>query len=94
MARSIATNPGTEVLSFGANAFLPGTARAKYGGAGYVILSENLERLADGADDEAPRHSPRGWPSTGPAEPRSSPRRRRGTRRRRTRGRPPTSRPC
>ena len=45
--------PGVEVLSFGANAFLPGTVRPKYGGAGYVILSDDLERLADGGDDDS-----------------------------------------
>ncbi len=45
--------PGLEVISYGANVFLPGTLRRKYDGAGYVILSDDLERLADGGDDDS-----------------------------------------
>ena len=43
-------HPGVEILSYGANAFLPGTLRPKYNGAGYVIMSNNLDALVDGGD--------------------------------------------
>src|SRR5674476_281240 len=43
--------PGVEVISYGANAFLPGTQRPKYNGGGYLVLADNLEALADGGDD-------------------------------------------
>jgi hypothetical protein len=45
-------HPGVEIISFGANVFLPGTQRPKYDGAGYVVLDDNLEILADGGDPE------------------------------------------
>jgi hypothetical protein len=42
--------PGIDVLSFGRLVFLPGTRRPKYGGAGYQVIFEDLEALADGGD--------------------------------------------
>ena len=39
--------PGVEILSHGTNVFLPGTARTKYAGGGYGILTDQLEALAD-----------------------------------------------
>jgi hypothetical protein len=44
--------PGIDVLSFGKLVFLVGTQRPKYGGAGYRIVSDNLEALADGGDPD------------------------------------------
>jgi AAA domain len=44
--------PGVEVISFGANVFLPGTARPKYDGKGYTVAMDNLEALADGGDSD------------------------------------------
>lgn len=43
-------HPGVEIISYGANVFLPGTVRPKYDGAGYVVIEDNLEALADGGD--------------------------------------------
>src|SRR4051794_12643097 len=43
---------GVEVISFGANIYLPGTTRPKYDGAGYVILDDNLQALEDGGDPD------------------------------------------
>jgi hypothetical protein len=40
------------VISFGANVFLPGTARPKYDGKGYTVAMDNLEALADGGDSD------------------------------------------
>ena len=45
--------PGVEVISYGANLFLPGTQRPKYDGGGYHVLLDNLEALADGGDPDA-----------------------------------------
>jgi AAA domain len=45
--------PGVEVISFGANVYLPGTLRPRYNGHGYVILANNLEALADGGAPHA-----------------------------------------
>lgn len=42
--------PGVEVLSHGTGAYLPGTTRQKYDGAGYVIIRDDLELLLDGGD--------------------------------------------
>lgn len=42
--------PGVEIASYGSNLFLPGTKRAKYDGAGYVVVSNNLAALAEGGD--------------------------------------------
>lgn len=42
--------PGVDVQSFGAVAYLPGTQRPKYDGAGYVVVRDDLETLADGGD--------------------------------------------
>jgi hypothetical protein len=44
--------PGIDVLSFGKLVFLPGTQRPKYNGAGYRIIHDNLEALADGGDPD------------------------------------------
>jgi hypothetical protein len=44
--------PGIDVLSFGKLVFLVGTQRPKYGGAGYQIIFEDLEALADGGDPD------------------------------------------
>jgi putative DNA primase/helicase len=44
--------PGIDVQSHGALVFLPGTQRPKYGGAGYEVISEDLEALADGGDPD------------------------------------------
>jgi P4 family phage/plasmid primase-like protien len=44
--------PGVDVLSFGSLVFLPGTQRPKYDGAGYMIIREDLEALADGGDPD------------------------------------------
>ena len=46
-------HPGVEVISYGANAFLPGTIRPKYDGAPYLILLDNLGALLDGGDPGA-----------------------------------------
>lgn len=46
-------HPGVEIISHGANVFLPGTVRAKYDGAGYVVLVDELEALADGGDRDS-----------------------------------------
>jgi hypothetical protein len=45
-------HPGVEVISFGANVFLPGTVRPKYDGAGYTVTVDNLAALADGGDPD------------------------------------------
>ncbi len=45
--------PGVEILSHGRNAFLPGTRRPKYDGAGYAVLSDDLATLADGGDPDS-----------------------------------------
>jgi len=45
-------HPGVEVISHGANVFLPGTMRTKYDGAGYEVLEDNLEALTDGGDPD------------------------------------------
>lgn len=45
--------PGVEILSYGTNVFLPGSQRAKYAGAPYLIISDELEVLADGGDRES-----------------------------------------
>ncbi len=37
--------PGVEILSHGRAVFLPGTSRAKYSGAGYTVLRDDLRRL-------------------------------------------------
>jgi hypothetical protein len=42
--------PGVEVLSEGANVFLPGTRRPKYGDAGYQIVYNHLDQLAKHGD--------------------------------------------
>jgi hypothetical protein len=42
--------PGIDILSFGKLVFLPGTQRPKYSNCGYAIISDNLEALADGGD--------------------------------------------
>jgi hypothetical protein len=44
--------PGIDILSFGKLVFLPGTQRPKYNGAGYRIVFEDLEALADGGDPD------------------------------------------
>jgi hypothetical protein len=44
--------PGIDIQSFGSLLFLPGTQRPKYGGAGYEIVSDNLDALADGGDPD------------------------------------------
>jgi hypothetical protein len=44
--------PGIDILSFGKLVFLPGTQRPKYDGAGYTIIFDNLEALADGGDPD------------------------------------------
>jgi hypothetical protein len=44
--------PGIDVLSFGSLVFLPGTQRPKYAGAGYQIVFDNVEALADGGDPD------------------------------------------
>jgi hypothetical protein len=44
--------PGIDVLSFGKLVFLPGTQRPKYNGAGYQVLYDNLDALADGGDPD------------------------------------------
>ena len=43
---------GVDIQSFGSLVFLPGTQRPKYGGAGYKIIFDNLEALADGGDPD------------------------------------------
>lgn len=45
--------PGLEVISYGANVFLPGTQRPKYGGRGYTILFDRLPELAETPDPES-----------------------------------------
>jgi Bifunctional DNA primase/polymerase, N-terminal len=44
--------PGVDVQSFGANVFLPGTQRPKYGGAGYTVVFDDLDALAEGGDPD------------------------------------------
>jgi hypothetical protein len=44
--------PGIDILSFGKLVFLPGTQRPKYNGAGYRIVFDDLEALADGGDPD------------------------------------------
>jgi hypothetical protein len=44
--------PGIDVQSFGSLLFLPGTQRPRYGGAGYRVIADNLEALADGGDPD------------------------------------------
>ena len=44
--------PGIDIQSFGSLLFLPGTQRPKWGGAGYKIIFDNLEALADGGDPD------------------------------------------
>jgi hypothetical protein len=44
--------PGVDIQSFGSLLFLPGTQRPKYGGAGYKIIFDNVEALADGGDPD------------------------------------------
>jgi Bifunctional DNA primase/polymerase, N-terminal len=44
--------PGIDVLSFSRIVFLPGTPRPKYNGAGYRIVAEDLDALADGGDPD------------------------------------------
>jgi hypothetical protein len=44
--------PGVDIQSFGSLLFLPGTQRPKYGCAGYKIIFDNLEALADGGDPD------------------------------------------
>jgi hypothetical protein len=43
---------GIDIQSFGSLLFLPGTQRPKYNGAGYKIIFDNLEALADGGDPD------------------------------------------
>lgn len=45
--------PGVEILSHGRNAFLPGTKRPKYDGAGYEVISDDLGTLLDGGDPDS-----------------------------------------
>jgi hypothetical protein len=51
-AHKLTGYPGVDVQSFGAVAYLPGTQRPKYDGAGYVVMRDNLEALADGGDPD------------------------------------------
>ena len=44
--------PGIDIQSFGSLLFLPGTQRPKYNGAGYKIIFDNLDGLADGGDPD------------------------------------------
>lgn len=44
--------PGVEIISYGANVFLPGTTRPKYAGAPYIINTDNLDALLDGGDPD------------------------------------------
>ena len=44
--------PGVDVQSFGANVFTPGTLRIKYGGVGYDVVFDELDRLPLLDDDE------------------------------------------
>lgn len=45
--------PGLEIKSHGSHVYLPGTRRPKYDGAGYFIITDNLEALADGGDTDS-----------------------------------------
>lgn len=45
--------PGVDIQSFGCNVFLPGTLRPKRDGAGYEIVFDELDALADGDPDGA-----------------------------------------
>ncbi|QIK49644.1 AAA family ATPase [Gordonia hongkongensis] len=45
--------PGVEIKSHGSHVYLPGTRRPKYDGAGYYIIEDNLEALADGGDTDS-----------------------------------------
>jgi AAA domain len=51
-AHNLSGWPGVDIQSFGALVYLPGTQRPKYGGAGYTIISEDVEALADGGDPD------------------------------------------
>jgi hypothetical protein len=51
-AHKIPDAPGIDIQSFGSLLFLPGTQRPKYNGAGYTIIFDNLEALADGGDPD------------------------------------------
>lgn len=42
--------PGVDVLSHGANVFLPGTSRPKYDGKGYTVLANDLATLREVGD--------------------------------------------
>jgi hypothetical protein len=44
--------PGIDIQSYGSLLFLPGTQRPKYNGAGYKIIFEDFEALADGGDPD------------------------------------------
>ena len=44
--------PGVDILSHGRIVFLPGARRPRYDGAGYRIVYDNLEALADGGNPD------------------------------------------
>jgi AAA domain len=51
-AHGLADWPGVDIQSHGANVFLPGTMRPRYGGAGYVVGDDaDLDALAEGDAD-------------------------------------------
>ncbi len=45
--------PGLDIQSHGANVFLPGTLRTKYGYTPYTVMFNELGQIADACDDEA-----------------------------------------
>jgi hypothetical protein len=51
-AHNLTSWPGVDIQSYGSLLFLPGTQRPKYNGAGYKIIFDNLEALADGGDPD------------------------------------------
>ena len=53
--------PGLEVISYGANVFLPGTQRPKYGGKGYTIRFDHLEQLAEQGGDPKTAENLAAW---------------------------------
>ena len=44
--------PGVDIKSHGCNVFTPGTLRIKYGGLGYDVVFDELDRLPLLDDDE------------------------------------------
>ena len=64
-------HPGVELVSFGANAFLPGTQRPKYQGRGYEVVHQDFAALLDGGDPDGAEQLA-GWVASHGAAPRDT----------------------